>query len=110
MAFFAAKHEIQLENGYVLHVIREDRNTKILLSLSKKSDGGWVRERITIEIPIRKAYKMAKFIVGITDAMDDPRIEELEDFEEEETAEFPPEAGGESEEEPGEEPDAESGD
>jgi len=105
MAIFSTVHTIPLENDYELHVIREDRNKKILLSLNKRSDEGWIRERITIEIPLERAYRMAKFIVGITDA-----VGESEGFEEEETAEFPAAPDDEGYEEPGEDPGDSSGD
>ena len=58
-------HTVHLKDGYELHIIREPRAKRIILSLDKRSDEGWVHERITIEIPFERAYRMAKFICGI---------------------------------------------
>ena len=58
-------HTVHLKDGYELHIIREPKAKRIILSLDKRSDEGWVHERITIEIPFERAYRMAKFICGI---------------------------------------------
>ena len=79
MAIVRSAHTIQLEGGYELTVVREDRNPKILFSLDKRTDQGWVHERLTIAIPIGKAYKMAKFILGLAEVLDEQNLEGFED-------------------------------
>lgn len=58
-------HTVQLGDGYELYIIHREHGKKIILSLDKRSDGGAVRERITLEIPLDRAYRMAKYICGI---------------------------------------------
>ena len=65
MPVVRAKHTVHLEDGYELFIVREDRNSTILLSLDKRTKQGMVRERTTVRIPIEKAYKMAKFICSL---------------------------------------------
>ena len=57
-------HTVQLGDGYELYVIRRENGKKVVLSIDKRSDSGAVRERITIEIPLDRAYRMAQYICG----------------------------------------------
>jgi len=68
MALFKSLHTVLLEDGYKLHVVREDRNGRVLLVLNKTSDKGFIHERVTMEIPSDRAYRLGKFICSLFEA------------------------------------------
>ena len=65
MALFRSVYKLPLMEGKELHVVREDTNQTIIFSVVEDTTKA-VRRRLTFEIPIKDAIKLARWMAGVT--------------------------------------------